>query len=87
MMQRRDFIAGLGSAAAWPMAARAQRATVPVIGFLGPDATAWSSWTAAFLERLRVLGWIEGRTVTIEYRWAQGRPEREAEVAAEGLSR
>jgi ABC-type uncharacterized transport system substrate-binding protein len=65
-------------------AARAQQpAKLPTIGFLGTDASAWSPWTAAFLGRLRELGWIDGRTIAIEYRWAQGRPERYAEIAAE----
>ena len=56
---------------------------MPTIGFLGSDASAWSPWTAAFVERLRELGWIEGRTIAIEYRWSEGRPERVAEIAAE----
>ena len=56
---------------------------LPTIGFLGADALAWGPWTAAFVERLRELGWIEGRTIAIEYRWAEGRPERNAEIAAE----
>ena len=77
-MRRREFIKGIaGSAAAWPLAAHAQPASrLPIIGFLGTDATAWSPWTAAFVARLRELGWIEGRTITIEYRWSEGRPER-----------
>src|SRR4051794_3840404 len=67
----------------WPLATRAQQA-MPVIGFLGASSSAaWSHWTAAFVKRLRELGWIEGRTVTIEYRWAEGRSERFAEFAAE----
>src|SRR5271170_2535786 len=83
-MRRRDFIAGLGGAAAWPVVARAQQAgKLPTIGFLGGDASAYSPWTAAFVERLRELGWIEGRTIAIEYRWSEGRPERYAEIAAE----
>jgi putative ABC transport system substrate-binding protein len=84
-MKRREFITLLGGAAvAWPLAARAQQATkLPTIGILGANATAWSSWTAAFVERLRALGWIEGRTIAIEYRWAEGRPERVTEIAAE----
>src|SRR5262249_33431582 len=45
--------------------------------------TSWSPWTAAFVERLRELGWIDGRTIAIEYRWAEGRPERTTEIAAE----
>jgi ABC-type uncharacterized transport system substrate-binding protein len=83
-VKRREFITLLGGAAAWPLAARAQQAGKPsTIGFLGTDAAAWRPWTDAFVERLRELGWIEGRTIAIEYRWAQGRPERYAEIAAE----
>jgi putative tryptophan/tyrosine transport system substrate-binding protein len=60
------------------------QAKVPTIGFLGTaSASAWSAWTAAFAERLRELGWIEGRTVAIQYRWADGRVERWTEIAAE----
>ena len=82
-MRRREFIAGLG-AAAWPARGPAQPAgKLPTIGFLGTDASLWSPWTAAFVERLRALGWIEGRNLAIEYRWAEGRPERIAEIAAE----
>jgi ABC-type uncharacterized transport system, periplasmic component len=84
-MRRRTFIAGLGGAAAWPVVARAQQpGKVPTIGFLGPaSAFAMKQWTAAFVERLRELGWIEGRTVAIEYRWTEGHGERLPEVAAE----
>src|SRR5262245_35764125 len=84
-MRRREFIALLGGAAAWPLAARAQQAgKLPTIGFLGPQtATAQSWWTTAFVQRLRELGWIEGRTVAIEYRWAEGRSERYSEGLAE----
>jgi putative tryptophan/tyrosine transport system substrate-binding protein len=84
-MRRRNFITALGSAAlAWPLAARAQQAgKLPTIGFLGVDASLWSPWTAAFVERLRSLGWIESRTIAIEYRWSEGRPARVAEIAAE----
>jgi len=84
-MRRRAFIAGLGSAAAWPVVARAQNVEkVPVIGFLGTaTSSGWSHWVAAFVQRLRELGWIEGRNITIEYRWAEGRSERYAEIAAE----
>jgi putative ABC transport system substrate-binding protein len=85
-MRRREFIALLGgAAAAWPIRARAQQQPrLPTIGFLGaatPSAT--SQWIAAFVQRLRELGWTDGRNVTIEYRWAEGRRERFAEIAAE----
>jgi putative ABC transport system substrate-binding protein len=83
-MRRRELIALLGGAAAWPLAAHAQQpGKLPTIGILGPDAPSWSAWTAAFAERLNQLGWIEGRTIAIEYRWSEGRPERVAEVAVE----
>src|SRR5262245_21169278 len=85
MMRRREFITLLGGAtAAWPIAARARTAgKVPTIGFLGADAAGWRPWTYAFVGQLRNLGWIEGRTIAIEYRWSQARPERAAEIAAE----
>ncbi|MFZ0673438.1 MAG: ABC transporter substrate-binding protein [Pseudolabrys sp.] len=84
-MKRRDFVTLLGgTAAAWPLAAFAQQAAKPpTIGFLGADASAFAPWAAAFVARLRDLGWIEGRTIVIEYRWSEGRPERYAEIAAE----
>jgi putative tryptophan/tyrosine transport system substrate-binding protein len=86
-MQRREFIAGLGAAgmAASSNAARAQQpGRLPIIGYLGPSSPENTGpSTAAFLQRLRDLGWLEGRTVTIAHRWAEGRPERVAEIAAE----
>src|SRR6202030_3383935 len=84
-MRRRNFITLLGSAAAWPLAARAEQpAKLPTIGFLGGTTpSARGQWVAAFVQRLRELGWTESRTVTIEYRWADGRNERFAEIAAE----
>jgi putative tryptophan/tyrosine transport system substrate-binding protein len=85
-MKRREFITLLGGAAAmWPLAARGQqREKLPTIGFLGAaSASAMKSWLDAFVARLRELGWIEGRTVAIEIRWAEGRRERVAEIAAE----
>jgi putative tryptophan/tyrosine transport system substrate-binding protein len=84
-MRRREFISLVGGAAAsWPLAIRAQQpGNLPTIGMLGTDASAWSAWTAAFVERLRNLGWIEGRTVAIEYRWDEGHPERDAAIANE----
>src|SRR5262249_50094419 len=84
-MKRREFISLLGGAAAWPLAARAQQSgKLPTIGFLGSSTlSAMSEWIAAFVQRLRERGWIEGRTVAVEYRWAEGRAERAAEIAAE----
>src|SRR5215831_10615054 len=83
-VRRREFITLLGGGAAWPLAARAQQGgKLPTIGFLGADASAFAPWTAAFVARLRELGWIEGRTIAIEYRWSEGRTERYAEIAAE----
>jgi putative tryptophan/tyrosine transport system substrate-binding protein len=85
-VKRREFITLIGGAAAagWPLAARAQQtAKLPTVGFLGSNASAWSPWTAAFVQRLRELGWIEDRTIAITYRWSEGRPERIAEIAAE----
>jgi hypothetical protein len=85
-LKRRTFITLLGGAAAtWPLVARAQRPPkLPTIGFLGSATPlAWSQWVAAFAQRLRELGWIEGRTIAIEYRWAEGRNERYADIAAE----
>jgi ABC-type uncharacterized transport system substrate-binding protein len=85
-VRRRNFIALLGgAAAAWPLAARAQQPrSLPTIGFLGGATPAnWTHWTGGFVGRLSELGWIDGRTVAIEYRWAEGRSERFAEFAAE----
>jgi putative ABC transport system substrate-binding protein len=84
-LRRRELIAGLGaSAVARPLAVRAQQRAMPVIGFLGGStAAAQSQWTSAFVQRLRELGWTEGRNVAIEYRWGEGRNERYAEIAAE----
>lgn len=84
-MRRRDFIKVLGGAAvAHPLVAQAQQPVkLPTIGFMGNNPAFWTPYVAAFVERLPELGWIDGRTIAIEYRWAQGRPERVAEIAAE----
>ena len=85
-MRRRKFIILVGSAAVGlPLAARAQPAgKLPIIGYLGQNTqSTQSQWVAAFERRLRELGWIDGRNVAIEYRWAEGRRERYAEIAAE----
>jgi putative ABC transport system substrate-binding protein len=85
LLRRRDFVALLcGSAAASPLAARAQPRKSPTVGFLGASTpVAAGPWVAAFSQRLRELGWTEGRTIAIEYRFAEGRNERMAEIAAE----
>ena len=84
-MRRREFITLLSGAAAWPLSARAQQAARrPTIGYMGVNTPVVESQrTAAFVQRLRELGWIEGRNVAVEYRWAEGRNERFAEIAAE----
>jgi putative ABC transport system substrate-binding protein len=85
-MNRREFIRLLGGTTlAWPCAARAQQpGKRPTIGFLSANtASAQKQWTAAFVQRLRELGWIDGHTITIEYRWAEGQSERYGEMAAE----
>jgi len=84
MSSRREFITLLGGAATWPLAARAQQAKLPMIGFLGESTPSGQrEWVAAFVGRLRELGWIEGTNVVIEYRWAEGRNERLAAMVAE----
>jgi putative tryptophan/tyrosine transport system substrate-binding protein len=83
-MERREFITVFGGAAVgWPLAARAQSAKLPTIGLLGDSASGWRPWAAAFAQRLHEIGWIEGRTIAIEYRWSEGYPDRVAEFAAE----
>ncbi|HEV2057626.1 MAG TPA: ABC transporter substrate-binding protein [Methylomirabilota bacterium] len=84
-MDRRAFLAGTVALLAAPLGAHAQQlAKLPTIGFLGASTpSGMSRWVAAFLDRLHELGWTEGRNVTIEYRWAEGRTERSAEIVAE----
>src|SRR6202045_5452934 len=84
-MRRRKFIKLMGGAAAgWPFAARAQQRTMPVVGLFIPSESATAKpRVEAFVQRLRELGWIEGRTVAIEYRWAEGRTERFTEIVAD----
>jgi putative ABC transport system substrate-binding protein len=90
-MHRREFLGVLGGAAtaAWPRAARAQQAVnIPTVGFmLGGSAASQRTWADAFVQGLRQFGWIEGRTIAIEYRWAEGRPDRTGEFAAEFVRR
>ena len=89
-IKRREFITLLGGAVAtWPLAARAQQSsTMRRIGFLGPlSEQTQLQWTTAFLKGLRDHGWIEGTTISIDYRWAEGRSDRFAELAAELVQR
>jgi putative tryptophan/tyrosine transport system substrate-binding protein len=82
-MRRREFIAQVGSlVAVWPLKAEAQREP-RTIAIVGHTAAEYGPWAAALVERLGQLGWIEGRTIQIEYHWSEGRPERVAEIASE----
>jgi putative ABC transport system substrate-binding protein len=86
-MKRREFITLLGGAAAWPLAARAQQSIIPVVGFLGsatPDA--YAPMAAAFRQGLAEIGYIDGRKVALEYRWAENQDDRLLSLA-EGLMR
>jgi putative ABC transport system substrate-binding protein len=84
-VRRREFIGFFGGAAAWPLAAGArQPGKAPVIGFLATGSgAAWGEWVAAFVRRLRDLGWVDGASVAVEVRWADGQTERIAEIASE----
>ena len=88
-MRRRDFIAGVGSAAAWPLGARAQRAAMPVIGYLGAQSANndYKNATVPFLQGLKETGYIEGRNVAVEYRWADNRYDRLPALAADLVRR
>jgi putative ABC transport system substrate-binding protein len=88
-MRRREFITVLGGAAAWPLTASAQQpAKLPTIGFLGAGTpSAWNQRVVAFSQRLRELGWIESRTIAIDYRWADGRSDLFNEIAADFVQR
>jgi putative tryptophan/tyrosine transport system substrate-binding protein len=86
-MERRGFMTLVSCAAAataWPLVVRGQQPRLPTIGILGPaTASVAASWTGALVQRLHELGWIEGRTVAIEYRWVQGSSERAVEIVSE----
>ena len=87
-MRRRDFIALLGSAAAWPLAARGQQATMPVIGWLGTESReAQNLVVVSFQQGLKEVGYIEGQNLAIEYRWAEGQYDRLPALAADLVRR
>ena len=88
-MERRQFIRGFCSGVvAWPLAAYAQQVSNPRrIGVLGADPTVWSSWTVAFVTRLRELGWTTGETVDVDYRWAGGSSKRVSDFTGEFVRR
>jgi putative tryptophan/tyrosine transport system substrate-binding protein len=86
-MRRREFIAGLTGAAAWPVVARAQQSKLPVIGFLNPQSDDGSKNFTAFLQGLKETGYVEGQNVAVEYRYAENQLDRLPALAADLVRR
>ena len=89
MINRREFIVGLRSTAAWPVAARGQQAVMPVIGYLGQQSSDadYKTFTVPFLQGLKETGYVDGQNVTVEYRWAENQADRLLALAAELVRR
>src|SRR6516162_5838156 len=87
MIKRREFLAGLGSAAAWPVVARAQQRTMPVIGFLSPQSAEDKNVTVPFLQGLKETGYVEGQNVAVEYLSAENQYDRLPALAADLVRR
>ena len=86
-MWRREFIAGLGSMAAWPVVARAQQTAMPVIGRLSQQADDYENVTVPFLQGLKETGYVEGQNVSVEYRYADNQYDRLPALAADLVRR
>src|SRR3974377_1884747 len=88
-MRRREFITGLGSAAAWPVVARAQQSAMPVIGYRGAQSADddYKNRTVPFLQGLKETGYVEGQNVAVEYRWAENQYDRLPALAADLVGR
>ena len=89
MIKRRQFIAGLGSAAAWPVVARGQQPAMPVIGYLGSPFAEddYKNFTVPFLQGLKEMGYVEGQNAAVEYRWAENQYDRMPALAADLVRR
>src|SRR6266481_6346267 len=88
-MRRRDFIAGLGSVATWPLAARAQQPALPVIGYLSTESAdgEYENFTVPFLQGLKETGYVDGQNVAVEYRWAENQADRLPALVADLVRR